>query len=466
MKTHTKTRFCPSPTGYVHLGNVRTAFFNALLAKHDDGVFLIRIEDTDKERSKSEYVTALMEDLRWLSMDWQEGPEAEADNGPYYQSERGDIYATYYQQLVDMKRAYPCFCSEDQLALSRKLQRASGKPPRYAGTCRGLSEAEAAEKISQGLKPTLRFRLPDNELIEFDDVVKGKQKFDSNDIGDFIIRRADGTASFMFCNAIDDSLMGVTHALRGEDHLTNTPRQVAILRALDMREPTYGHTSLILGQDGAPLSKRNGSRSVRELREMGYLPGAVLNYLARLGHYYKDNNYFSYSELAEQFKSDNLSSSPARYDEAQLNHWQKEALAVAGEAELNAWLGDVDGVPADKHAEFVNVVKANIMFPADAKPYAEQFFASSLVLSEEAQGVIDNAHVEFYQTALALAETHGCDFSLISNGLKEQLSVKSKALFQPLRVALTGQLHGPELGPIMALMGDDRVKARFKALIA
>ena len=280
-----KTRFCPSPTGYMHLGNIRTAVFNYLLAKALGGVFLLRIEDTDRERSQSLYSDALQKDLEWLGLHWQEGP--------YFQSERQNIYDQYYQQLIDKDLAYPCFCTEEELTLSRKIQRASGKPPRYPGTCAHLTETQIQEKKSSGLIPTLRFRVNDDEVIEFDDLVRGHHRFLGKDIGDFIIRRTDGTSPFMFCNAIDDALMGVTHALRGEDHVANTPRQVLILKALNLPAPQYGHISLIVGPDGSPLSKRHGSQSVQDLRESGYLNIALNNYLARLGHYYEDNRFIS-----------------------------------------------------------------------------------------------------------------------------------------------------------------------------
>ena len=230
-----KTRFCPSPTGYIHLGNARTALFNFLLAKKNNSTFLLRIEDTDQARSRDEYVTGLEEDLIWLQWFWSEGPAYEGvvieseRSAPYFQSQRQAIYNTYYDQLSATDKAYPCFCNEQQLAFARKRQQVAGQPPRYPGTCAHLSEKEIAAKLEQGLKPTLRFRVPRNQPVIFIDLVKGRQSFNSDDLGDFIIRRADGTASFMYCNALDDSLMEVSHAIRGEDHLTNSPRQVLFL---------------------------------------------------------------------------------------------------------------------------------------------------------------------------------------------------------------------------------------------
>lgn len=277
-----KTRFAPSPTGLLHLGNVRTALFNALYARHGGGVFLLRIEDTDLERSRGEYILSLMEDMHWLGLDWQEGPEADDTHGPYAQSQRGEIYRRYFDELEEQGLAYPCFCSQRELELSRKTQLASGRPPRYAGTCAHLTAEERQKRLDKGIQPTLRFRVENGAVVQFNDLVRGPQAFPTDDIGDFVIRRAEGSAAFFFSNAIDDALMDVTHVLRGEDHLTNTPRQILLQQALGLATPHYGHISMIVGADGAPLSKRTGSRSVRELREAGYLPLAVVNYLARL----------------------------------------------------------------------------------------------------------------------------------------------------------------------------------------
>ena len=300
-----RTRFSPSPTGMLHLGNVRAALFSLLYAKKMDGIFLLRIEDTDATRSEQKYLDSLQEELHWLGLQWQEGPGVGGPHGPYCQSERGGIYAQYYQQLEDEGRAYPCFCSDQELALNRKLQLSRGQAPRYPGTCRKLSKETVAKRLEAGEKPALRFQVPQNTMIEFNDLVKGHQKFNSDDIGDFIIRRADGSSSFMFCNAIDDSLMGVTHILRGEDHLANTPRQLMILQALQMRAAEYGHLSLITGDDGAKLSKRHGSSSLNDLIEQGFLPHAVVNYLARLSHTYEQQSLLSFNELAIHFHLEN-----------------------------------------------------------------------------------------------------------------------------------------------------------------
>ncbi|MFN3235042.1 MAG: glutamate--tRNA ligase [Gammaproteobacteria bacterium] len=460
-----KTRFCPSPTGLLHLGNARTALFNALASQHADGTFLLRIEDTDAERSKHEYVDALLRDLQWLGIQWQEGADVGGDAGPYFQSQRQAVYDQYYEQLIEKDLAFHCFCTEEELALQRTLQRKLGKPPRYPGTCRHLSSEEIEKKRAQGLQPTLRFKVPKDKKIVFEDLVRGNQIFDSNDLSDFIIRRADGTASFMYCNAVDDALMGVTMALRGEDHLTNTPRQLLITEALGLKSPQYGHISLIVAQDGSPLSKRHGSRSLDDLNHDGYLPKAVLNYLARLGHTYMDHNdLMSLDDCAKYFDTNYLVKAPAKFDPQQLLYWQKEAVLALTQSELALWLNEntLALVPDAKKAVFIETVQPNILFPKEAHDWAELLFTDHISYDEPAIEILKSAG-DAYFDVVANAEVD--DLKALFDHLKSMLNVKGKALFQPFRVALTGMLHGPELAPLYELMGEERVKLRFKKVL-
>jgi nondiscriminating glutamyl-tRNA synthetase len=479
-----KARFCPSPTGLMHLGNTRTALFNFLLAKNISGTFLLRIEDTDKARSDPKLTRALIEDLKWLGLHWHEGAEVGGEHGPYLQSERPAIYEEFYGMLQKKNLVYPCFCSEEQLALTRKIQASMGKPPRYDGRCRNLSEQEIIQKLEQGLKPTLRFKIPEHEKITFTDLIKGEQCINSDDIGDFIIRRTDGSAPFMFCNAIDDALMGVTHALRGEDHLTNTPRQLLILRALGLHEPRYGHMSLIVGHDGAPLSKRHGSRNVQELRAAGFLPEAINNYLARLGHPYATDDLLRLDQLAASFSCDALSHSPAKFDEHQLLHWQKKAVAALEHNAFCAWFDDAaqNLVPAAKLERFAQAVQPNVAFPHEAETWAKIFFSPNesmneqrLPISDEARQAINAtkaATPSFYQVAIEfLSQPTPTSASVaalatpthepLCNELKSKLGVKGKALFMPLRAALTGRLDGPDFASIFYLLGLPEIKARL-----
>jgi len=458
-----KTRFCPSPTGLMHLGNVRTALFNALLAKNTEGTFLLRIEDTDRERSDARYDAILQQDLLWLGLEWQEGPGHNNDHGPYHQSKRQAIYDDYYQRLETIGAVYPCFCSEEELALSRKVQRAAGKPPRYAGTCRHLTEAQCQEKRDAGIMPTLRFRVPADKQIEFDDLVREHQSFDSNTIGDFIVRRANGTPPFLFCNALDDALMGVTHALRGEDHIANTPRQLMLSSVLSLTAPTYGHIALILGDDNSPLSKRNGSRSIEELRKSGYLPNAIINYIARLGHYYGHDDLLSLAELAKQFRIASLSKSPAKFNADQLNYWQKEAVMHLDVLGFWMWMGEAaqESVPEKYRDAFVETVKPNVCFPSEAMRWVDILFSEGLDLSEEHNEILKNAAPNYFSCAADYIKKQGVNYKGLIQHLKEDLKIKGKALFMPLRVALTGETAGPELEKIMSLISQEEIQRRL-----
>lgn len=459
-----KTRFAPSPTGYLHLGNVRTALFCALLAKAQNGIFLLRVEDTDASRSMQEFADQLQEDLHWLGLPWQEGPTVGGPNGPYFQSQRQTIYQEYYQRLLEINQLYPCFCTEQQLAIARKVQQVAGQPPRYSGTCRALTAEQVAQKQAQGLTSVLRFRVPDNQTIEFVDFVRGAQRFATNEIGDFIVRRTDGTAPFFFCNAIDDALMGVTHVLRGEDHLTNTPRQLLILQTLKLSLPQYGHMAMIVGPDNTPLSKRHGSRSIKELRAEGYLAAAVVNYLARLGHYYPSNEFMNLTQLAKGFTTESLGKAAARFDAAQLLYWQKQAVQQLTADQYWQWLGaDVQAlVPADKREIFIAATQPNVVFPAEALRWAQIFFAE-LAYSPEGLAILQQTEPAFFATAIAAVTEHGLDFKAISQQITEKIGAKGKGLFQPLRAALTGQLDGPEMAKILECLGVEKIQQRLEA---
>lgn len=464
---NTKTRFAPSPTGYIHLGNTRTALFNALLAVRDKGTFLLRVEDTDKQRSKTEFYQGLLEDLRWLGLDWQEGPEQGGEHAPYLQSERETLYKDYYDELAEQGRTYPCFCSEASLKLVRKSQISAGQPPRYTGTCANLSQQEIDDKLAAGEKPALRFRVPEDETIEFTDLVRGEQKFISRDIGDFIIRRQDGTPAFFFSNAVDDALMQVSHVLRGDDHLSNTPRQMMIMEALALRFPQYGHISMVVGPDNAPLSKRHGSMSVKEMRELGYFPGAVINYLSRLGHSSDDNSYQDLAGLAAKFNLERLGRAPARYDVEQLHYWQQQALDACSDDVLWQWMGEAVHtlVPDENSMSFIETIRPNILFPTDALQWAQILFGSVIEYDESAQSIFKEAGADFFNHALTALSDSGLDYKAFTNQLKTLSGAKGKGLFMPLRLALTGQKGGPELAKVLTLLGEENSKQRLQACL-
>ena len=454
-----RARFAPSPTGHMHLGNARTALFNWLLARRCGGTFVLRAEDTDRARSRGEFQDAIRQDLDWLGLDRDEGPDRGGPFGPYRQSERSAIYTVHFAALEASGAAYPCYCSSEELALERRAQIAAGRPPRYGGTCRGLDSSARAH--FSGRAPTLRFRVPPGRVVDFTDLVRGPQRFASDDIGDFIVRRADGTPSFFFGNALDDALMQVTHVLRGEDHLANTPRQLLLLEALGLPPPLYGHVSLLTADDGAPLSKRHGSSSIRDLARQGFLPMAVVNYLARLGHACVDDGYLDLAALAAQFHLARLGRAPARFDRRQLEHWQREAIRHADPAMLADWLAEAStAVPAQLRERFVALVAPNVLFPAEVREWADVLFGELPDPGADERRILEDAGAVFRSALAALAD-RGADLGAIHAAAAAATGKRGRSVFLPLRLALTGRRDGPELERLVALLPPDTVRRRL-----
>jgi len=458
MTATTTTRFAPSPSGELHLGNARTALFNWLLARRDGGRFLLRIEDTDAERSRPEFTQLLMEDLRWLGLEW--------DGEVIAQSARGNLYAQALDRLQGEGRVYPCYCSPLEIEVSRKSQLAAGRPPRYAGTCRHLDAAQRAARTAEGRKPTLRFRVPESGHLEFIDLVHGEQRFDCADIGDFIVQRADGSAAFFFSNALDDALTGVTVVLRGEDHLSNTPRQMLITQALGLAAPRYGHLSLITGGDGSPLSKRRGAKSLRQLRELGYLPQAIVNHLFRLGHSSPLQQLAGLADLAAAFAPAHLVRSPARFDPVQLGVWQKQAVHALTLEQALAWVQP--HLPAELDADtaraFVAVMRNNLSLPAEILPWVSVVFGDLPPPDEAGRAILEAAGPAFFAAALIAVQQHGTDWQALTQSIKAATGRKGPELFKPLRQALTGVAHGPEMALLLPLLGSARACSRFEPL--
>lgn len=459
------TRFAPSPTGYLHLGNARTAFVNYLAARKYGGRFILRVEDTDAARSEETYLHSLLADLKWLGLSWDEGPDVGGRAGTYKQSERHAIYNEWLAKLDAQGLTYPCYCTQTELNISRKMQIAAGQPPRYAGTCRKLTTEQRNEREARGLLPAIRFRVPAGKVMTFDDVVHGEQRFLSDDIGDFIVRRADGSSAFFFSNAIDDALMGITLVLRGDDHLTNTPRQLMLLEAFGLAAPHYGHMAMMLGMDGAPLSKRHGSTSLHEFRERGFLPEALRNQLIRLGHSVVHDVWLDEAGLIKEFDTARFGRAPARFDEVQLRHWQKESVARLSSEALQAWLSPElpANLTAEQRSSFCMSVRNNIEQPADVRAWLQVVFGELEIISDEARSSIRDAGAAFFATASALLPRVGLELKALTKELGAVTARKGPALFMPLRAALTGHTHGPELGPLLPLLGADRVRARFEA---
>jgi nondiscriminating glutamyl-tRNA synthetase len=310
-----RLRFAPSPTGQLHVGNARTALFNWLLARGQSGTFILRIEDTDFERSTRESERSMIEDLRWLGLDWDEGVEKDGERGPYRQSERLHIYRAHAVELMAGGHAYQCFCSAELLEADRAAALAAGRPPKYVGRCRGIARDDARRRLENGEKAVIRFRVPENRDVTFDDVVRGSVTFNTEVIGDPVIVRSDGVPAYNYAVVIDDALMEITHVIRGEDHISNTPRQILIFEAFGWRPPAFAHVSLVMGPDHSPLSKRHGATSVAEFRTRGYLPEALTNYLALIGWSPGEGEELvPIEQLAPRFRLENVGHSAGVFD--------------------------------------------------------------------------------------------------------------------------------------------------------
>src|SRR5688500_6680385 len=333
-----RLRFAPSPTGQLHVGNARTALFNWLLAKGQDGTFILRIEDTDIERSSRESERAILEDLRWMGLDWSEGIEAGGDRGPYRQTERLHMYRAYAVELLSSGAAYYCFCSAEQLEADRQAALAAGRPPKYVGRCRDLTRDDARRRIEKGERAVIRFRVPEgNRDIVFNDLVRGEVRFSTDVIGDPVLVRSDGVPAYNYAVVIDDALMEITHVVRGEDHISNTPRQVLLYEAFGWRPPAFAHVSLVMGPDHAPLSKRHGATSVAESRARGYLPEALTNYLALIGWSPGDGEELMPLEvLASRFRLEDVGHSAGVFDLENLAWVNRHYLKQAQPARLAA----------------------------------------------------------------------------------------------------------------------------------
>lgn len=457
------TRFAPSPTGQLHLGNARTALFSWLLARQAAGRFILRIEDTDAERSREDYRLSQLEDLEWLGLAWDAGPGREDGHGPYLQSQRTSLYEQHLASLQRQGRVYECFCSALELEVSRKSQLAAGRPPRYAGTCRELSAEQRAARRAQGLVPTLRFRVPSEGKVQFTDLVHGFHAFATADIGDFIVRRADGSPAFFFSNAVDDALMGVTQVVRGDDHLSNTPRQILILEALGLPVPVYGHLSLLVGRDGAPLSKRHGATTVGEYRARGFTAQALCNHLFRLGHSTPEHGLLDAEAMAQAFDVNHLGRSPAHFEETQLRTWQKESVQRLSPGQVRDWLAAV--IPAGtleaQAVAFAEAIRGNVVLPEDAQAWVTIVFGGLPEITPEAAAAVGEAGPVFFAAAARAAAENGRDLAALTAAARAATGRKGAQLYMPLRGALTGLTHGPELAPLLKALPEGEAQARL-----
>jgi nondiscriminating glutamyl-tRNA synthetase len=459
-----RVRFAPSPTGYLHVGNVRTALFNWLLARRHQGAFVLRIEDTDVERSTRASEVGILDDLHWLGLDWDEGPDVHGAHGPYRQSERLHLYQSYAKELLNAGHAYYCFCSRETLDAERIAAVAAGRPAMYAGTCRYLPSEDVAARIAAGEHPALRFRIPEGREVIFHDIVRGDVRFHTDVIGDPVIVRAEGVPAYNFAVVVDDALMEISHVIRGEDHISNTPRQILFYEALGFTPPVFAHLALVLGPDHTPLSKRHGATSVEEFRSKGYLPEALLNYLALIGWSPGGGDeLLSASELAARFSLEAVGLSAGVFDEEKLawvnRHYLKLAdpLRLAGlalpffrlagremapNAEGLAFLASVLPI-ASGSVDRLDQVPARLGLLFDFSP-------ETALADEELRLEMDTKEAREVAHALAeeLQKAPRLDrerFRAVATQIKARTGQKSRSLFHPIRIVLTGRREGPEL---------------------
>ncbi len=466
-----RTRFAPSPTGALHLGSVRTALFNWLDARARGGTFVLRCEDTDAGRSDPALLEALQAHLEWLGLAPDEGPRDGGEHGPYCQSARAPSYRDALERLADAGHTFPCYCSRAELAEARRRQLAAGQPPRYPGTCRHLGARERREREAAGRRPAIRFRVPDTGSVAFDDRLLGRQVSDLADIGDFIVARADGSPAFFLANALDDAHMGITDVLRGEDHLTNTPRQLLLLEALELPPPRYGHFGLILDAERRPLSKRRGGAMLNELRDAGVRPEALVNHLARIGFAPGSDALLGLTALARRFIPERVARGGACHDPAALAHWQRRAVDGLDADALWAWIeahrpSDARELPVSG-SRFAAAVQRNVLYPGDAWEWAERLFDPDAEPNATARTEIAAAGPLFFRQARAVAEPAPTeDFRGWAQAVGRAAGVSGRHLFRPLRAALTNSVDGPELASVVPMIPAWIVDARLAACAA
>ena len=475
MISTVRVRFAPAPTGLLHIGNARTALFNFLFAKRHQGTFVLRIEDTDIERSTEPSIDRIIEDLKWLGISWDEGPDRDGSNGPYRQSQRVSIYQEFANRLFQEGKSYKCFCSEERLEKLRKEQLSKGKMPRYDGRCRSLSEEEIAKMESSGLQSVLRFHVGGGPIL-FEDLIHEKMNFDSAGIGDFIIVRSDGMAAYNFACVLDDHLMAITHVIRGEDHLSNTPRQILLYQALSWQPPTFAHHPLILGPDRAPLSKRHGATAISQYREEGFLPEALQNYLVLLGWTPPSGEeILSLQKMVEDFSIQAVSRSAPIYNRKKLEWLNSFYIREKEEPQLSEILIPylrkaglrIDQMDRQWLNQISGVLKENLVILSQMEEYLGIFFDEKFFFEDGTKTILlDPRNRETLRSVLSILEdpseiTSDGQISLLAQ-LEKKTKRKGKDLYAPLRAAVTGKTKGPELVKTLPLLGKERIIKRLK----
>ncbi|MCY9217569.1 glutamate--tRNA ligase [Bacillus haynesii] len=484
MGNEVRVRYAPSPTGHLHIGNARTALFNYLFARSQGGKFIIRIEDTDRKRNIEGGEQSQLNYLKWLGIDWDESVDVGGEYGPYRQSERNDIYKTYYEELLEKGLAYKCYCTEEELEKEREEQAARGEMPRYSGKCRNLTKEEKEKLEAEGRQPSIRFKVPQGEVINFNDIVKGEISFETDGIGDFVIVKKDGTPTYNFAVAVDDYLMKMTHILRGEDHISNTPKQIMIYNALGWDIPAFGHMTLIVNENRKKLSKRDESiiQFIEQYEELGYLPEALFNFITLLGWSpVGEEELFTKEQFIEIFDVNRLSKSPAVFDTHKLkwvnNQYVKKLdldqvieLTVPHLQKAGRVSEELSGSEQEWVRKLISLYQEQLSYGAEIVELTELFFKDDIQYNREARAVLEEEQVPevlrvFAEKLEQLDSFTADEIKASIKAVQKDTGHKGKKLFMPIRVATTGQTHGPELPQSIELLGKDTVLKRLNNII-
>ncbi|KAF0133425.1 MAG: gltX [Candidatus Saganbacteria bacterium] len=459
-----RVRFAPSPTGALHIGGGRTALFNWLFARHNNGKFILRIEDTDRTRSTKEAVQTILHGLEWLGIDWDEGPNSDGNFGPYFQTERMEIYKKYADQLIKEGKAYYCFCTPEMLEEKRKLAAQKKEAPKYDGACRELSKNPGGPFV-------IRFKMPIGEITEVEDLVRGKVKFENDLLDDFVVVKSDGVPTYNFAAVVDDHLMEISHVIRGDDHLSNTPRQIVLYKAFGWKLPAFAHIPMILGPDKARLSKRHGAASVIEYRDLGYLPEAVINYIAKLGWGYKDQEVFSRQELIDLFTLEAVSKNAAIFDIEKLKWLNGNYIRTAlperivdlcepllfdayGKQDL-AYISKIVRLFLDRLKVINEITDLTPYYFNDDFPFDEK--AKKYLGSEDSSKIINTLKDKLVGVAPFIKD----NIEKMFKQLAEEMKVKLGVIIHPCRAAVSGRVETPPMYDVLEVLGKDRVNKRL-----
>ncbi|UJM27838.1 glutamate--tRNA ligase [Bacillus aerophilus] len=483
MGNEVRVRYAPSPTGHLHIGNARTALFNYLFARSQGGKFIIRIEDTDQKRNVEGGEESQLRHLQWLGIDWDESIDKDGGYGPYRQSERNDIYKKYYDELLEKDLAYKCYCTAEELEEEREAQIARSEMPRYSGKCSHLSKEEEDKLIAEGREPSIRFRVPKGEIIKFDDMVKGEISFETDGIGDFVIVKKDGTPTYNFAVAVDDHLMKMTHILRGEDHISNTPKQIMVFNAFGWDVPLFGHMTLIVNENRKKLSKRDESiiQFIEQYKNLGYLPEALFNFIALLGWSpVGEEELFTKEQFIDIFDVNRLSKSPALFDMHKLkwvNNQYVKALDLDQVVALTLPHLQKAGKVSERLTEeentwvrkLISLYHEQLSYGAEIVELTELFFKEQIEYNQEAKVVLAEEQVPEVMASFAgqlerLESFTPDEIKAAIKAVQKETGHKGKKLFMPIRVAVTGQTHGPELPQSIELLGKETVLNRIKQI--